>query len=153
MIALRPAEEPDLPAIVGLLADDALGRSREAPGSPLAPAYLAGFRAMVARGGRIIVAVDSGTVIGCLQLDLLPGVSLLGMLRAQIEGVRVASDRRGQGIGAALVDEAVRLANVAGAGVVQLTTNLSRTDAQRFYSRHGFVHSHAGMKLILPTAG
>jgi hypothetical protein len=34
---------------------------------------------------------------------------------------------------------------------VQLTTDRSRHDAQRFYESLGFVASHAGMKLQLPT--
>jgi hypothetical protein len=35
--------------------------------------------------------------------------------------------------------------------LVQLTSDLRREDARRFYSTLGFVHSHAGMKLSLDT--
>jgi hypothetical protein len=34
-----------------------------------------------------------------------------------------------------------------GCGLVQLTTNRQRPDAQRFYEKLGFVPSHVGMKL------
>jgi hypothetical protein len=39
-----------------------------------------------------------------------------------------------------------------GAMRVQLTSNLQRTDAHRFYERLGFVGSHLGMKLSLEPA-
>lgn len=41
-------------------------------------------------------------IVACLQLVIIPGVSRLGALRGQIEGVRVASSHRGQRIGEAL---------------------------------------------------
>ena len=145
----RDAVEADLAAIVALLADDELGGGREKVGLPLPDAYTVGFRRMVAQGGRIILMLDGDVVIGCLQLDVLYGVSTLGMARAQVEGVRVARNRRGGGLGALLLQKAIREAKEAGCGVVQLTTNLSRTDAQRFYRGLGFVQSHAGMKLVI----
>lgn len=145
----RPAAEADLPAVAALLADDAIGQGRE-NAADLAP-YRAAFRAMAAQGGnKLIVAVDeTGVVVGCLQLTLIPGVSRGGMLRAQIEGVRVAASTRGQGLGEKLIRHAIGRAEEAGAQMVQLTSDLRRTDAIRFYERLGFVHSHAGMKLDL----
>jgi ribosomal protein S18 acetylase RimI-like enzyme len=38
----------------------------------------------------------------------------------------------------------------AGCALVQLTTDVTRTEAQRFYERLGFVASHIGMKRALP---
>ena len=149
MIHLRDATEADLPAIVALLADDALGSGREEPGPPLPAVYAQAFRRMAAQGGRILLLLDGDTVLGCLQLNILHGVSSRGMARAQVEGVRVAGTRRGEGLGAQLLRHAIAEARAAGCGTVQLTTNLSRTDAQRFYRGLGFVQSHAGMKLAL----
>jgi GNAT superfamily N-acetyltransferase len=149
MITFRDADEADLPAVVAMLADDKLGGRREEVGPPLPPEYGAGFRAMMAHGGRIVLAMDDDAVVGCLQLDILYGVSQLGMARAQVEGVRVASSRRGHGIGGLLMQEAIRRAKAAGARSMQLTTNAARTDAQRFYEALGFVRSHVGMKLSL----
>ena len=145
-MTFREATEADLPAIVALLADDILGGAREHPGDP---AYLSGFQAMQARAGRILLALDNQEIVACLQLDILPGISQRGMIRAQVEGVRVASTRRGAGIGAALLQQAITQARQAGATSMQLTTNQARTEAQRFYKHLGFIHSHAGMKLDL----
>jgi GNAT superfamily N-acetyltransferase len=145
---IRVAVEADLPVIERLLADDVLGAEREKPGDP---AYAAAFAAMAAQGGNfMLVAELDGQVVGCLQLTLIPGLSRRGMLRAQIEGVRVASDARGRGIGEGLVKEAIRRAREAGAGLAQLTTDRVREDAHGFYERLGFVGSHMGMKLVLP---
>ncbi len=44
---------------------------------------------------------------------------------------------------------AIALAREVGCGLVQLTTDKSRHDAQRFFQRLGFVASHEGMKLPL----
>ena len=145
----RDATEADLPAIVRLLADDRFGARREQDVSPLPPSYLAGFRAMVAQDGRVILAVQDGAIVGCLQLNILHGVSQQGASRAQVEGVRVDSTRRGSGIGTALMRHVMAETRLAGCAVLQLTTNRERTQAQDFYARLGFIHSHAGMKISL----
>jgi ribosomal protein S18 acetylase RimI-like enzyme len=59
----------------------------------------------------------------------------------------VASGLRGQGIGEALVREAIERARRHGCRIVQLTTDRSRADAHRFYERLGFEATHVGMKL------
>lgn len=149
-VTIRDAMRADLPDLVRMLADDPLGASREGSAEPLDPAYEAAFAAIAAAPGeRLLVAARDGRPVGMLQLSLIPGLSRRGMLRAQIEGVRVAAGQRGGGIGEALVAEAIRLAREAGCGLVQLTTDKSRKDAHRFYERLGFVASHEGMKLGL----
>ncbi len=142
---IRVATAADLPALEHLLADDVLGAGREAPGDP---AYRAAFAAMSAQDGNIVlVAEEAGRVIGCLQLTLIPGLARRGMLRGQIEGVRIDAEARGRGIGQALVKAAIDRAREAGAGLVQLTTDTTRKEAHVFYERLGFVPSHIGMKL------
>ncbi len=143
------ATEADLPVIVHMLADDRFGAGRERDVSPLPTSYLAGFRAMQAQGGRIILAVQDGAVVGCMQLNVIHGVSQQGQSRAQVEGVRVDSAMRGKGVGAAMMRHVMVEARAAGCAVLQLTTNRDRTEAQAFYARLGFTHSHAGMKIAL----
>jgi ribosomal protein S18 acetylase RimI-like enzyme len=60
-------------------------------------------------------------------------------VRAWIEYVVVDESARGQGAGAILTQEALRLANEAGARTVDLTTRPSREAAGRLYERAGFV--------------
>jgi ribosomal protein S18 acetylase RimI-like enzyme len=149
-VMVRLAVEADLPAVVQMLADDPLGAGRERYADPLPKAYRDAFAAMRAQGGNdLLVAVQDGAVVGCLQLTIIPGISRLGASRAQIEGVRVAATHRGLGIGELLVHDAIERARHAGCTLVQLTTDTTRTDAQRFYERLGFEATHLGMKLRL----
>jgi ribosomal protein S18 acetylase RimI-like enzyme len=149
-IVFRPAERRDVPAIVRLLADDALGAKRERAEEPLPHSYYQAFDAMAAqRGNEMIVGEMGGRVVACLQLSVSHGLARQGRMRATIEAVRVASDLRGQRLGERLVAFATERARRAGAGVVQLTSDKSRTDAHRFYERLGFKASHVGMKLDL----
>lgn len=149
-VVFRSATVDDLPAIVALLMDDPLGKLREDMSAPLNPAYLAAFEAIERDPNQLLaVADEAGEVIGCLQLSFLPGLSHLGMWRGQIEGVRVASSRRGSGIGKAMIQWAIEQCRGRGCGLVQLTTDKRRVDARRFYEALGFKASHEGMKLVL----
>ncbi len=146
-VVLRRAVAADLPAIVALLADDPLGATRE--GADLAP-YEAAFAAVDADPAHLlVVADDAGAVVGTLQLSLLPGLSRGGAVRAQVEGVRVAGAARGRGLGEAMLRWCADEARRRGAALVQLTTDVRRPDAHRFYERLGYVASHVGMKLAL----
>ncbi len=149
MITFRDAVEADLPAVVRLLADDRFGDERERNETPLPDSYARGFRAMLAQGGRLILAEQDGAVVGCLQFNVIHSVSHQGQSRAQVEGVRVDSARRGGGIGTALMRHAMAEARATGCGVMQLTTNRDRVEAQKFYMQLGFTHSHAGMNTVL----
>lgn len=137
----------DLPAVVALLADDALGSTRES--ADLAP-YEAAFAEIDADPRHLVVVGETdGVVIACLQVTVLPCLTHGGRRRAQIEGVRVHRDHRRAGTGEALVRWAIDWASDQGCGVVQLTTDKARPDALRFYERLGFSPTHEGLKLPL----
>lgn len=137
-----------MPTIVALLAQDELGSQREAPGQPLPEAYWSAFEAIDRDpDNRLVVAVDDGDVVATLQLTFLPYLTFQGGWRAQIEAVRVASDRRGQGLGRQLLEWAIAEADKRDCHLVQLTTNKTRRDARRFYESLGFEATHEGMKL------
>jgi ribosomal protein S18 acetylase RimI-like enzyme len=147
-VTVRSATREDVPAIVRLLADDMLGAKRERVDD--LPAYLRAFDDIAADpGNQLFVAVQDEEVIGCLQLTVIPGMSRAGMRRAQIESVRVSSRHRGARVGEKLVLDAAARARAAGCGMLQLTSDVSRVDARRFYERLGFEASHVGMKLTL----
>jgi GNAT superfamily N-acetyltransferase len=146
----RRARAGNLPAIVALLADDGLGAAREDASLPPAPSYRDAFAAIDADPNQLLaVAEEAGVVVGTLQLSFIPGLSHKGAWRGQIEGVRVASSRRGTGLGQRMLEWAVETCRARGCRMVQLTTDKSRTDAHRFYARLGFVASHEGFKLKL----
>ena len=146
--AIRRATRDDVPAIVAMLADDPLGAAREDPADTAT--YDAAYDRLAADPAQhLVVAERDGALIGTLQLSVIPGLSRRGATRTVIEGVRVARDERGSGLGTELVAWAVEESRRLGAGLVQLTSDASRTDARRFYERLGFVASHVGFKLPL----
>jgi GNAT superfamily N-acetyltransferase len=146
-LIFRRATEADVPAIIGLLADDVLGSSREATGTESYPQYLNAFRAIDADANQFLLVVDDGTkIVGTLQLTFIFGLAGRGLKRGQIEAVRVASDRRGEKIGEAMLNWALEKCRLEHCGIVQLTTDKSRRDAHRFYDKLGFEPSHIGYK-------
>ncbi|MFJ3172454.1 GNAT family N-acetyltransferase [Streptomyces roseus] len=146
--AIRPATEADLPAIVALLADDPLGAARESP-DDLTP-YVSAFKRLADDPHQhVVVAVHEGRVVGTLQLTIVPGLSRRGATRSIIEGVRVHADERGSGLGTRFIQWAIEQSRRENCQLVQLTSDVSRTDAHRFYERLGFTASHLGFKLSL----
>ncbi|MFJ9826930.1 GNAT family N-acetyltransferase [Streptomyces sp. NPDC101160] len=147
-LTIRPAERGDLPAVVAMLADDPLGALRESP-DDLTP-YAAAFDRLDGDPHQhVVVAERAGKVVGTLQLTIIPGLSRRGMTRSIIEGVRIHAEERGSGLGTQLIEWAVAESRLQGCGLVQLTSDVTRTDAHRFYERLGFEPSHLGFKLSL----
>jgi GNAT superfamily N-acetyltransferase len=149
-LIFRRATEADVPMITGLLADDILGSSRETTGAETYPQYLNAFRAIDADPNQFLLVVDDGArIVGTLQLTFIVGLAHRGLKRGQIEAVRIASDRRGEKIGEAMFDWALEKCRAEQCGIVQLTTDKTRTEAHRFYDRLGFQPSHIGYKMKL----
>jgi ribosomal protein S18 acetylase RimI-like enzyme len=86
-------------------------------------------------GIRLLAARVDGEIVGVLTLVMFPVPT---GLRAWIEDVVVDEAARGQGAGAALTAEAVRLARGDGARTIDLTSRPSRQAAGRMYERLGF---------------
>ncbi|ACY18633.1 GNAT family N-acetyltransferase [Haliangium ochraceum] len=147
---LRIATRADVPAIVEMLADDALGAKRERFESPLPACYLEAFAAIDrSEDNHLLVAERSGEVIGVLQLTIIQYLTYQGGRRALVEGVRVRRDARKDGLGRKMFEWAIAKARELGCHLVQLTTDKQRPDAHAFYEALGFVASHEGMKLHL----
>jgi ribosomal protein S18 acetylase RimI-like enzyme len=86
-------------------------------------------------GNTQLIARVDGVISGALTLVIFP---IPTGTRAWIEDVVVDESARGQGVGAALTQEAVRLAHSQGARTVDLTSRPSRVAANRLYERLGF---------------
>lgn len=147
-LEIRAAVADDIPAIVGMLADDPLGAQRESP-DDVTP-YLAALERLSSDPNqKLVVAVREGRVVGTLQLTIIPGLSRRGATRSIIEAVRIHADERGSGLGTQLIEWAVAESRRQNCQLVQLTSDNTRTDAHRFYERLGFTASHVGFKLPL----
>ena len=145
---IRIATRADVPAILALLDDDEITRSRPRLVSEDEDAALwRAFEAIDADPrNELIVAELDGAVVGTCQLTFTPSLSRGGAERMTIEAVRVARDRRGEGIGRQMMTWALARARERGCRLAQLTSDARRTDAHRFYASLGFTASHVGMK-------
>ncbi|MGO0603064.1 GNAT family N-acetyltransferase [Brevibacterium linens] len=132
----------------------ASGSAPASPGAEETDPYARAFALIDADPNQLLVAVTEAagqdhagsTIVGTLQLSLLPSLSRQGSLRLQIEAVRIGAAAQAVGIGTAVFEWAHECGRRFGAGLAQLTTDKSRTDARRFYDRLGYVASHEGIK-------
>jgi ribosomal protein S18 acetylase RimI-like enzyme len=150
MVEFRRAKHTDLQAIIALLAEDELGASREDTSLPVPEAYQKAFAAIDADPNQYLTVItDNGSLIGTFQITIIPNISRLGALRAQIEGVRIAASHQGKGLGQQAFEWAFDYCRSRGCILVQLTSDKTRTEALRFYEKLGFVASHVGFKKVL----
>ena len=155
-IEFRPGSAGDLKDIIRLLSDDPLTGelklAEEIVTDSIPSVYRRAWSAIEAsKDNMLLVAVAEETVIAVLQFTLIPTLTLRGSRRAQVEGVRVASTYRGQGVGTQLLERAIELAREKKCRLVQLTMDRRRARAGNFYRQLGFVATHEGFKMELDT--
>tara|TARA_E500000318_G_scaffold25101_1_gene25141 strand:+ start:17464 stop:17916 length:453 start_codon:yes stop_codon:yes gene_type:complete len=145
----RKANSGDIQAIVEMIADDALGSTRENFTIPLPKTYYDAFERIDSDNNQelIVVQNEENEIIAVFQLTFIPYLTYQGGVRAQIEGVRVHKDHRGLGIGKTVFEWAINRAKDRKAHLLQLTTDKKRPDAIRFYESLGFKATHEGMKM------
>ncbi len=97
----------------------------------------------------LFLAEDGGRLVGSAHLMVLRHFDRSLPRSAVVEGVIVARDHRRGGVGAALMRAAAEAARVVGCYKLDLTSNIARKGAHRFYSRLGWKRSHYGYSLEL----
>ncbi|MFF0817463.1 GNAT family N-acetyltransferase [Rhodococcus sp. NPDC003318] len=142
---VQRAGRADVPALVALLADDEIGRTRE--GAELAR-YEEAYDAVTRDSSHYLAVVrdEDDRIVGTMQLTIIPGLSRGGTTRLQIEGVRVAAPERSRGVGTAMLEWAHDHGRHRGATLAQVTTDRTRERAHAFYTRLGYENSHVGFK-------
>ena len=143
----RRAKSSDVPAIVAMLREDALGAERETA----TPAHYAQAFARLADAPQhqLIVGEIDGRVVAYYQLSLLDGLSHRAARRGNVEDVRVLEDLRGQGLGKQMMDDAAARARTLGCDLLQLVAHNTRQASHAFYISGGFTASHVGFKRAL----
>jgi acetyltransferase len=91
-----------------------------------------------ALNGVLLAAVEDGVVVGAV--NLAPTSTPNGTHRAEIQKLAVRADRRGGGIGAALLDGAAEQARRLGLRLLWLTTHAD-TRSDHFYAARGWTRS------------
>jgi len=138
-VKIREASINDLPDIVKLFHDDALGETREDLSKPVADCYVSAFSDIKAdANNKVFVLVNESKIIGVMQLTFIPHLNRSGSKRGQIESVHIQKELQGRGLGEKLMLFALEEAKKAGCSIVQLTTDKTRGRACRYqYSLRG----------------
>ncbi|MBB2974525.1 GNAT superfamily N-acetyltransferase [Microbacterium endophyticum] len=152
-VTLRRAELDDVEYVMTLLTDDPISAARgDAADIPDVAIYADALHRITNNpSNELLVCADSdGRVVGTMQLTLIPGMARRGSTRLLVEAVRVARKTRSGGIGSAMIQWVTSTAAPSlGSSLVQLTSDVARTDAHRFYTRLGFEDSHVGFKYVV----
>tara|TARA_R110002110_G_scaffold408536_1_gene630185 strand:- start:153 stop:620 length:468 start_codon:yes stop_codon:yes gene_type:complete len=152
-VEVRNARASDVPEMIRLLWDDEQGRQRESLSPEDITAYQTAFREVENDpSSQLFVAIHGRTVIGCLQLTVIPGLSYRGARRSLVEDVRVAQSFRGRGIGGLLLTHAETEAIALGCKLTELFVHSDRDDAHRFYAQAGYAGVHRGFRKALGSA-
>ena len=145
----RKATKNDIEAIMKIIANDKLGKTRENVQYALPQSYLEAFEIINKDPNQELMVVEDENmeVVGTFQLTFIQYLTYQGGVRAQVESVHVRKDKTGQGIGKKMFEWIIQRAKDKKAHLLQLTTDKQRPGAINFYQNLGFTASHEGMKM------
>jgi GNAT superfamily N-acetyltransferase len=107
-IEIRKAEREDLPAIIGLFADDLLGGHGDTTEPEAFGVYLSAFEKITASAHQtLFVACIGDEVVGTFQTAVSTSLPGRGSSSLVIEAVQTREDMRGRGIGARMIRHAI----------------------------------------------
>lgn len=102
------------------------------------------FERLLRRDDVVVCIADSGEhPVGFAFLTLRPSPYYAGPI-AMLEELYVCPERRGQGIGTAIMDRVEAALSEAHVTEIQINVDEVDVDARRFYERRGFSHHESG---------
>jgi ribosomal protein S18 acetylase RimI-like enzyme len=134
-VTIRDAGPGDEAVVVRLVREMAEG---ELWASPVDEHYVRHFLASPASG--VLLARDAGETVGLLSYCMTPGL-FHAADSGLIELLIVTRARRGEGIGRALVDAALRLFEEAGCAEASVSTGEANDPAQHVYREAGLTET------------
>jgi ribosomal protein S18 acetylase RimI-like enzyme len=134
-VTIRSAGPGDEAAIVRLVREMAAGEGDQ---SPADEHYVRHFLASPASG--VLLAGDAGEAVGLLSYCMTPGL-FHAADSGLIELLIVTGARRGEGIGRALVDAALRMFQEAGCAEASVSTGEANDPAQHVYREAGLTET------------
>ena len=99
-----------------------------------------------------LVCDEGGEVLGMLNLRIEDQLHLARPV-AEVMELVVVPGRRGEGLGARLLESACRAAVERGCELLEVTSKFERRDAHRFYEREGMSKTHYRLSMPLAEGG
>lgn len=139
MTQITPASPADIPRLCELLT---MLFALEADFAPRPEKQAAGLREIIAHPevGRILVLREGDAIIGMANLLFTISTACGGKV-CMLEDVIVRPEQRGHGLGTALLEAAIAVAQREGCLRITLLTDRANDGAIRFYQRNGFALS------------
>ena len=107
-LIIEKAKLKNLKDLIYLLFDDDLGKDRENISETSFNNYKKSFMKILNdTNNEIFIMVLNDQIIGMMQLTFIPGLSMEGMTRCQIESVRIKKDYRNKGYGSELIKKGI----------------------------------------------
>ena len=144
--SFRPAAEPDLSALLMLLA--VLDNDGE-PALTLARARRVFTRMGTYPDCTVWLAEEGSAVIGTYSLLVMDNLGHRGVPKGVVENVAVAADHQGPGIGRTMMQHAMAQCRGRACYKLVLSSNVVREDAHRFYETVGFVRHGYSFRVAL----
>jgi GNAT superfamily N-acetyltransferase len=129
----RRAGPADADVVARLLHDFNTEFDTPSPGAAILSRRL---RSLLAEPGTIAYLVGEPAA-GAALVTLRSNVWYEGPV-ALLDELYVAPDRRGRGLGAAMIHRLIADAHEMGVSAIEINVDAEDVDAQRFYERHGF---------------
>jgi GNAT superfamily N-acetyltransferase len=146
-VDIRQAVESDLPGVLQLYAQPGVNEGRVLT----LDAATEIFRRFAAYPNyHLYVATKGADIVGTFELLVMHNLAHLGAPSAIVEDVCVDEQLRGQGIGAAMMKFAMKVAASSGCYKLTLSSNVKRQRAHAFYESLGFeqhgISFHVGLR-------
>lgn len=149
-LIIEKAKLKNLKDLIYLLFEDDLGKERENLRNISINKYKKAFTKIIKDSNNaIFIMILNDQIIGMMQLTFIPGLSMQGITRCQIESVRIKKEYRDKGYGSKLINKGIEIAKINKCGLIQLTSNKKRKKAINFYKKLGFLSTHKSFKLDL----
>jgi GNAT superfamily N-acetyltransferase len=132
MTAIRPCTGEDFDRIFGLL--EQLWPDKSLDRDSLCQVYRRGLASALQR---FLCAVEGENIVGFCSLTVKNNLWQAGYL-AHIDELVASEEKRGLGIGGALLAAIIVAAKQAGCSRVELDSAFRRAEAHKFYQRQGF---------------
>ena len=147
MTTIRQALEKDIPRILELYQQLSLDPSPAPYAAPSLHECAKVFHKMNEYPNyHLLVAEDTGLVVGTLIIAILPGFAHNTQPFAVVEYVVVDEKYRSKGIGKKMMEAVKSYAKMAGCYKIMLTSDQRRERAHKFYRSIGFESSAEGFR-------